>query len=41
MCAKQPGESGKEIARGAMGFCLEDRLALNKVHFSQDWEQIK
>lgn len=39
MCANQPGESGEAIARGVVGFCLEDRLALNKVYFSQNWEE--
>lgn len=39
MCANQPGESGEAIARGVVGFCLEDRLALNRVYFSQNWEE--
>lgn len=39
MCPNQPGELGEAVAKGARGFCLEDRLALNKVNFSQNWEK--
>lgn len=41
MCPNQPGELGETVTKGARGFCLEDRLALNKVNFSQNLEQNK